>query len=54
MAQVWSEEKDFVVNNFLRNFSESEWNIGLLISTYFISEMIRILHSVCLPVCEFE
>ena len=38
--QVWSEEKDYVVNNFLRNFSESEWNIGLLVSTCFISEML--------------
>ena len=35
---------------FLRNFSESECNIGLLVSTCFIGELIRISPPSCLPV----
>ena len=49
ICHVWSEEEDFVAQIFLRNFSESEWNIGLLVSTCFISELIRISQSSCLP-----
>ena len=48
-CHVWLEKENFVANIFLPNFSQSEWNIGLLVRTCFISEMIRITQSSCLP-----
>ena len=49
ICHVWSEEEDFVAQIFLRIFTESEWNIGLLVGTYFISGLIRMSQSSCLP-----